>query len=616
MLVNRFTSWDYGVFGAMLSVSAAIGLYFGCTGSKQATTSEFLMADRKMGAIPVALSLLASFMSAITLLGTPAEIYNFGTVYIWIALGYCITIPVAAHVYMPIFCRLNITSSYEYLERRFNKAIRRCGSLVFILQMTMYMSIVLYAPALALSQVTGLHTWGSVVAIGVVCTFYTTVGGMKAVMWTDAFQMIVMFGAMLTVVIKGCLDAGGLEVVWEKNVQGNRIQFWEFNPDPRVRHSFWSLTIGGFFTWIAIYGVNQAQVQRYLTTPTMATAQKALWWNLPGLIFLMSTCAFGGLVIYAQYWKCDPQMAKKIATPDQLLPLFVMDTLGELPGFPGLFVAGIFSGALSTISSGMNSLAAVTLEDFVKSCCFPNMSEKTATMTSKLLAMFYGALCIGLVAAAEKLGGVLQAALSIFGIVGGPLLGVFTLGMFFPMANSVGAGVGVVVAFSLTLWIGIGAQLLCPLEKLPMSIEECSITNDTSNLTIINTTVINATDICVNESIFTDLYSISYLWYSAIACSTVVTVGLIISYLTGKQDPSELNPDVISPLVKKLTCCFQQKELKIAHLQDGNHTEINGIETISKEEKIGLDNTGYSKNDFDSVNGPVLQSNGEYTTNL
>ena len=110
---NKFTPWDYVVFAGLLLISSVIGLYYGCTGAKQKTTSEFLMAGRSMGVFPVALSLLASFMSAITLLGTPAEIATYGSLYWMIWLSYILVIPVSAYVFVPVFYELELTSVFE-----------------------------------------------------------------------------------------------------------------------------------------------------------------------------------------------------------------------------------------------------------------------------------------------------------------------------------------------------------------------------------------------------------------------------------------------------------------------------------------------------------------------
>ena len=108
-----FSVWDYIVFVGMLGVSAAIGMYYACSGGKQATTKEFLLADRSMGALPVSLSMLASFMSAITVLGTPAEMYKYGTMYCMVWIGYLIMIPMAAYLFLPVFYNLKLTSVFE-----------------------------------------------------------------------------------------------------------------------------------------------------------------------------------------------------------------------------------------------------------------------------------------------------------------------------------------------------------------------------------------------------------------------------------------------------------------------------------------------------------------------
>ncbi|XP_046639502.1 sodium-coupled monocarboxylate transporter 1-like [Daphnia pulicaria] len=553
-LISRFGWPDYLVFAAMLSVSAIIGVYYACAGGKQSTTSEFLMAGRSMSTFPVAMSLIASFMSAITLLGTPAEVYQFGTMYWLIGASYFIVMPATNYLYLPIFYKLQVTSAYEYLELRFHKVIRCLGSATFTIQMSLYMSVVVYAPALALSQVTGINVYVSVTAIFLVCIFYTVVGGMKAVMWTDTLQVIIMYGAMIAVVAKGHVDVGGLSAVWNANQASGRVEFSDFDVNPGKRHSVWSLVVGGYFTWITIYGVNQSQVQRYLTVSTMKQARDAVWINLVGLFVLLAVCCYGGMVIFAKYADCDPLSAKYVDNPAQLFPLFVMDTLGHIPGVPGLFVAGIFSGALSTVSSGLNSLAAICLEDFVRPFCCTGMTDARATNVSKGLAMGFGLLCFGLVFVASQLGNVLEAALSIFGIIGGPLLGVFTLGIFFPWANAIGAGVGILSGLGVMLWIGIGTQVakahgFLKLETKPYSIEGCRVINETLDTTLaelgrwMSSTMASPQAQTEEEPL--SIYHLSYMWYSTVGCFTVIIVGLIVSAITGLQDPRKLNPGLI-----------------------------------------------------------------------
>jgi len=113
---NRFSALDYVVFAIVLAIASVIGLFYGCTGNKQSSTSEFLLAGRSMSVLPVALSLLASFMSAILLLGTPAEIVVYGTQYWMICICYCFVIPIAAYVFLPVFYRLQVTSVFEVMK--------------------------------------------------------------------------------------------------------------------------------------------------------------------------------------------------------------------------------------------------------------------------------------------------------------------------------------------------------------------------------------------------------------------------------------------------------------------------------------------------------------------
>jgi sodium-coupled monocarboxylate transporter 8/12 len=189
---------------------------------------------------------------------------------------------------------------------------------------------------------------------------------MKAVLMTDVFQSILMFAAVFSVIIYAVIDKGSFANIWEIAQLGNRTELLNFNPDPTERHSWFSLIIGGGITFLSLYAVNQTQVQRYLTVKDLKTAQKALWLNWPILTCLSLSTSFSGLAIYSKYYDCDPVSAKVISNVDQLMPLYVVDTMGNIPGLSGLFVAGIFSASLSTVSASLNSLAAVTVEDYYK----------------------------------------------------------------------------------------------------------------------------------------------------------------------------------------------------------------------------------------------------------
>ncbi|XP_077993904.1 sodium-coupled monocarboxylate transporter 1-like [Glandiceps talaboti] len=565
-MAATFSAADYVVFSLVLVLSACIGLYHAFTGGRQKTTSEFLMADRKMRFLPVGLSLLASFMSAIALLGTPAEIYSFGTMFWMIGISYFIMVPICAHLFLPVFYRLGVTSVYEYLQMRFSLAARLIGCFAYIAYMIMYMAVVMYAPALALNAVTGLQIWISILSVGVVCTFYTSLGGMKAVIWTDVFQTFIMFAALMAVIIRGSIEMGGFDRIWQINEEGGRVEFFNFDPDPTVRHTFWSLSIGGAITWLGNYGCNQMSIQRYLSCPTERDAKLALYLNIPGLLGIVSLIIMCGMVIFAAYSHCDPIKAGQVSRADQLLAFYVIQEFAHLPGLSGLFVAAIFSGSLSTLSSGLNCLAAITLTDIVRPLV-KTLTEYQAAVISKVIACSFGVVCIAMAFAASLMGPILPLAIGLLGMIGGPLLGLFTLGIFLPWTNNKGALVGVVSGFAISLWIGIGKYFYPPsFVPLGTSSDGCpmvdmvvaNVTSMYSQVTVTGLNNMTTEAVVVAESVarpaIANFYSLSYLWYSATSASVTIVMGLIVSFITGYTRPENLDPRLICPVYKKGFC--------------------------------------------------------------
>ncbi|NXD33578.1 SC5A8 protein, partial [Copsychus sechellarum] len=540
----RFTVWDYVVFAAMLLISAIIGIYYAFAGGAQKTSKDFLMAGRSMSALPVALSLTASFMSAVTVLGTPAEIYRYGAVFCIFAITYALVVLCSAEIFLPVFYKLGITSTYEYLELRFNKYLRLCGTVLFIIQTasklqscsTLYTGIVIYAPALALNQVTGFDLWGAVVATGVVCTFYCTLGGLKAVVWTDVFQVGIMVAGFSSVIIRAVVVQEGIGRIVNDSYHGGRLNFWDFDPNPLQRHTFWTIVIGGTFTWTGIYGVNQSQVQRYIACKSRFHAKLSLYINLVGLWAILVCATLCGLALYSIYKDCDPWTNNQVSALDQLMPYLVLDILRDFPGVPGLFVASAYSGTLSTVSSSINALAAVTVEDLIKPY-FKSLSERKLSWISMGMSLFYGGVCIAMAAVASLLGALLQAALSIFGMVGGPLLGLFALGILCSFANGIGAFVGLVSGFVISLWVGIGSQIYPPLPErtkpLYLSTAGCNISTGNLTSTEIPLTTVFSTPGAERPALADNWYSLSYLYFSTLGTLVTVVVGIIISLLTG-----------------------------------------------------------------------------------
>ncbi|KAL0967479.1 hypothetical protein UPYG_G00252780 [Umbra pygmaea] len=596
----HFTTPDYVIFALLLVASTCIGLFYALSGGRQRTTQEFLLADRSMSCLPVSLSLLATFQSAVAILGAPSEIYTYGTQYWFLGVSYFLGLLIPAHIFIPVFYRLRLSSAYEYLELRFNKTVRIMGTVTFIFQMVIYMGVVLYAPALALNAVTGFDLWGAVLAMGLVCTLYTTLGGLKAVIWTDVFQTIVMFAGQLAVIVVGTHQAGGIGEVWRKSMNGSRIASLDLNPDPTERHTFWTLGVGGVFLMLALYGVNQAQVQRYLSSRTEKEAIMSCYVVFPCQQVVLCLGCLMGLVMFARYGEDSPLDKGFVKTNDQMVLYFVMDVFKDLPGLPGLFVACLFSGALSTISSAFNSLATVTMEDLIKPYC-PAMTEAKATLLSKGLALAYGLVCLAMAYIASLMGSVLQAAFSIFGMVGGPLLGLFCLGMFFPWANSIGAIVGLVAGLVMAFWIGIGNFMSRMAAATPLPFMNATAIPMPANMTsTVLSTLIDSVTSKPRPTGVQALYNLSYLWYSAHNSTTVVLVGLIVSLLTGPMKEKDLTPGTVYPVLGNLLfflperyreklCCvtplpYKPKPIDTQPYQMAQK-ESNGPTQIKEEEK-------------------------------
>uniref|UniRef100_A0A8C5G5V3 Sodium-dependent multivitamin transporter n=1 Tax=Gouania willdenowi TaxID=441366 RepID=A0A8C5G5V3_GOUWI len=529
---KHFTVVDYVIFALLLVASMAIGLYYALSGGRQRTTQEFLLADRSMSCLPISLSLIASFQSAVAIVGVPAEVFVHGTQYWFIGCAYILGLLIPAHVFIPVLYRLRLSSAYQYLELRFSKTVRICGTLTFIFQMVIYMAVCVYTPALALNAVTGFELWGTVLATGLVCTLYTTIGGLKAVIWTDVFQTVVMFAGQLAVIVVGVQQTGGVSEVWNKVWEGNRISGLNLNPDPTERHTFWTLGVGGVFLMLSLYGVNQAQVQRYLSARTEKEAVRSCYMVFPSLQLALALGCVMGLVMFARYFSLFIRLVHQVYFRPRMVIYFVMDMLQGLPGLPGLFIACLFSGALSTISSAFNSLATVTMEDLIKPHC-PPMTEARATMVSKALALSYGLLCLAMAFLSHLMAdSVLQVALKILGMVGGPILGVFCLGMFFPWSNSIGAVAGLAAGLVVAFWVGIG-----------------SIVTRTSSVSSLSSKCQN---VLIATSGLKRFYSLSYMWYSGFSCITVIVIGLIISFLTGPMKEEDVAPGTVFPLLGKL----------------------------------------------------------------
>ncbi|KAL5235937.1 hypothetical protein ACI65C_003347 [Semiaphis heraclei] len=577
---------EYAAFIIMLGLSIVIGIYYGFY-SKQNTVNDYLLGGKHMSVFPITLSLIASHISGITLLGVPTEIYSNGTQYLIVGVvNNVVVIALVLWIYLPVFYDLQLTSVYEYLGLRFDSNVRGLSSLIFAIQLILYIPVVIYIPALAFNQVTGLDVHVITVIICVVCIFYTTIGGLKAVVWTDAIQSIFTAGSIVFVIILGVIQVGGIENLIKSNQEGDRIEFFKMDPDPFLRNTFWTVTVGTTFQWLSGLGIHPGAVQRFVALPTYSKARSAAIWFVFGMAVVKVLTGAVGMLIYTKYKDCDPLMANYIDNERKLVPYYVMDVAANFPGLTGLFVSGIVSAALSTMSAQLNTVSGTIYEDFIVKMMGIRVSDLTASIIMKCTAVICGIVCVILVLVVEKMSGIFQMSISLNGVTYGSLLSVFTLGMCFPWANSRGAMCGMLSSLAVMSWIVGGAQFAIYNKELKFVEKDISIAGCPANTTFTNHTDFSGL-IRMNEDVYASpnlptMYTISYMYYTTIGTLVGIAVGIVVSLLF----PTEQNvdPKLLTPFIRN----FVYPKYMTEKVQNGGttHNKNETYELVSQDTKL------------------------------
>ncbi|KAK2187297.1 hypothetical protein NP493_170g00031 [Ridgeia piscesae] len=526
---------DYLILAAFLLVSVGIGVYHALTGGRQRTTSEFIMANRKLQVIPTVISMMVSFQSAIMILGFVAEMYRYGSqAWLWLIVGLLIGLVIVERVFIPWIFPLKLVSVFEYLELRYqSKAVRVFGSTLGIIAAILYMGVAMFAPSVALQVATGLPIEVSVPVMALVCTIYTSLGGMRAVIWTDVFQFIVLMTGLLVIVVRGVIVVGGIQRVFDIANSEGRIFWITLDFDPRVRHTLWGFLLGWSLAWSNVYGLSQSAVQRYCATGSLREARMVVLLNIPLVIATISMVSFIGLTVFAYYADigCDPLASGQISTGNELLPHFVTQVFADTKGFYGVFLAILYSGALSSVSSSLSASAANTWEDLLKPN-LPHLGEYRAALLNKLIVVVYGGVAIGVAFFVSAIPGpITQVIMALSSSVASPLFGVFVLGGLFRRANWKGALVGGVVGLCVMMTINMGALTVKGYNPTlpPTSTDQCQVA--------FNSTIAPS---AVSVTGLSQVFALSYLWYLPVGGGVTIIVGLIVSYVTdyfcGRED--------------------------------------------------------------------------------
>ena len=436
-----FSPFDYATVAVYFALLVAMGVYFS---RRETDTEAFFLGGRRIPWWAVGISIFGTSLSSITYLAIPANAYAGDWVGMLSNLGIVLVAPFVVYYYIPHFRAEPISTAYEYLERRFNVAARIYGSLIFILFQLGRMAIVLYLPAIALSAATGMSIPLCILAMGVLATVYTVLGGIEAVVWTDVIQAVVLlFGAMLALYLVVSDIEGGMGAAMASAREYDKFHLFNWSWDITT-NAVWVCVIGQFFTMLYPYTADQTMVQRYLATADIRDARRAVWTNAVFTI-PVSIIFFGlGTALWV-FFRTHPADLDPNLKNDAILPLFIM---AEFPvGLKGIIIAGVFAAAMSTLDSSMNSLASVLVNDYYRRFT-AGANEKTALRLARVLTVLLGAFGTGvaLFLTTRDSTSLFDDYLKFLGMAGGGLAGVVALGMLTKRAHGWGALTGAIIS--------------------------------------------------------------------------------------------------------------------------------------------------------------------------
>lgn len=443
--MSTFTWLDSIVLVVYILAIAAIGAL---VGRGQSSTQDYFLGGRKVPGWAIGLSVMATQASAITFIGAPGWGFEGGLERLVTFLNVPLAMAVLILLIVPVFHRAGIYSIYELLERRFGPATRSLSALLFLVARGLATGVVLYAPALVLSVVTGWSVNLTIIVMAVLAVSYTVLGGISAVIWTDVIQMFVLWmGAIVSMfLLIGGLPGGWADVFSFGAAQG-MFNALDLSLDPTVTYSLWAGLFGGVFMHIAYFGTDQSQIQRVLTSPSIQEGQRSLLIGGYLLVPQMLLFLFIGVMLATYYDQHG------MTAPDNLNELFPRYVVNAFPpGLAGLVIAGVFAAAMSSLDSALNSLSAVTVRDFYTRYVRSDASEAHYLKVSRWATVFWGVYATLFAFFAGNLGPVIEAVNRIGSWFYGALLGTFLLAMLSHRTNARGAFTGLVVGMGM-VWL-------------------------------------------------------------------------------------------------------------------------------------------------------------------
>ncbi len=461
---SRLTGLDF--FVLLLYFLGVIGM--GMLFRKNKTLADYFLAGRKTHWLAVGISIVATLFSAVSFVALPGEAYRNGLSLYPRSPLVLIVAPIVILVFLPIYHRAQIYTVFEYLEQRFNLIVRLIASAVFLLVRCSYIAVVFYASAKAFEPVFHIPIPLLILIIGFIATFYTVLGGMCAVIWTDVIQFVILFGGILIVLMKlivsADMDPGAIYTYASEHQRGFDLwateSFYSFSLYERV--TLWSI-LAYVLVWNSYtYGVDQLTVQRYLSTKDQKSAARAAFFQFLLLLPFVASFWFVGTALFYHYGHQAAGLPAGVDS-DSVLSFYI---LTELPhGLAGVIFGAILAAVMSTVDSGINSLTTATIIDFYKRLGKAPRTDSEYLILSKKWTVFWGGFSVAgaclIALVSEQANSAIIEVTAIWGNLNAVLLGVFLLGILtkrctpFSIYTAIAIGVFTTIFVSYTFYYGV-----------------------------------------------------------------------------------------------------------------------------------------------------------------
>ena len=425
---------------------------FGCSFfKKKGTSEEFTSAGRSLPGWVVGMSIFATYVSSISYLGYPGKAFSGD----WNAFVFSLSIPIAsyfaARYFVPFYRSQDSISAYSFLENRFGPWARIYASSCYLLTQIARTGSILYLLALPMNVLLGWHIQTIIVVTSVAIVLYSMLGGMKAVIWTEAIQGIILIGGALVCMFILLFDMpGGPVQTFSIAMEDGKFSLGSFGSS-LSESTFWVCLIYGIFTNLQNYGIDQSYVQRYHTAKNEKEAKFSALFG--GYLFIPVSAVFFmiGTGLYA-FYKVHPGILPDGVGADYVFPFFIVN---ELPvGLTGLLIASIFAAGMSTIATSVTSSSTIILTDYYQRFR-KHAGNRERTRLAKLSSVGVGVAGILVAFAFMSVQSALDAWWALASIFSGGMLGLFLLGYISKKARNFDAVLGVVCGVILVCWIVI-----------------------------------------------------------------------------------------------------------------------------------------------------------------